>query len=215
MTSIYILYVHDKSIKSPVTFPELQFINPLIYPLLWIGTTTCVNISNVIYDKRSTFTKFKNQKRYYIEYMDLFKYLDTHAFNSDLTIEIKSLETNIPSVELVNSRLAHYLTNYRLFYGSNLILNKEYRVFLTDTSKRFETVVPDREKYDESVPSDERKKQSFKKYSDKFREKINAKSRRYYESHKAELKAKRDAKKTNTAQPETNIEPAALASSAD
>jgi hypothetical protein len=66
-----------------------------------------------------------------------------------------------------------------------------------------------------NLPADERKKQSFKKYAEKFREKINAKSRRYYESHKAELKAKRDAKKTNTAQPEKVIEPAALASSTD
>ena len=209
MTTIYLLYLHDKSVKyTGPGYPDFTFTNPAIYPLLWIGTTNALNLSNVIYDKRSTYNKCKNQKRYFMEYMELFKYLEAHNYNTELSIEIKCLETSLPTTEIVNERMAHNLLIYRTFYGSHLLLNKDYREFLIEGLKRFEKMVPDRLALDPSVSVEERKKISAKKYTETHREKLNAKSRRYYQRNKELIKEKRLAKIaeiSNTAQPNSEI----------
>jgi len=209
MSTIYLLYLHDCSVPNiTAETPEYSFNLGRVFPMLWIGVSTSVNISNIIYEKRAVYKHFKTQKRYYNEYMDLFKYLDNNAHNVDLSIEIMSLESGLPTNEIINDRLSHHLFIYRIFYGCNLILNKEYRDFLTIFTKRASLLEPLRLHHDPSVPPEERKKLSAKKYTETHREKLNAKSRRYYQRNKELIKEKRLSKIaeiSNTAQPNSEI----------
>ena len=73
-SSIYVLYIVDTKLTENV--PTAGWC-PTVhsFPLMWISHSTSLNLSNIVYDKRSTYIKFKNQKRYYSEYMELFKYI--------------------------------------------------------------------------------------------------------------------------------------------
>jgi hypothetical protein len=181
MNTVYALYIQNNGIKpkEPDSSPGLSFPVFSKYPLIWLDTTVSINLSNIIYDKRSTYTKFKNQKRYYKEFMELFKFLENNdCIDCPFSLHIKSIETGIPK-EILDSRLSHHLLSYRVYHGSNLILTPEYRVLLDKESKRFYLAK------ESENPVDAR------------RERLNAKSKRYYDRNKEKLKEKRDAKKAS------------------
>jgi hypothetical protein len=123
--------------------------------------------------------KFKNQKRYYSEYMELFKFIDTHDY---IPIHLKScfhnLESGIRS-DLITDRLMHYLFYYRVYYGDRLILSPDYRRLIETHVKLFKERVPET-----ITPTD-----------DERRARLNAKSKRYYSRNKELIKARRDEKK--------------------
>lgn len=191
--SIFCLYVYDSYMEEIPEELELKW-DLLRFKMLWIGTSSSINLDNVIYDKRSTYTKFKNHKRYYSEYMELFKYLETENHTKSLTIGLKFLETDIPSQEILNERLMHYLFNYRLIYGDRLCLNNEYRCLLQTkiNISSFKNICL---VFEPDVDPKERKKISNKKYTLNNRECVNAKSARYYQRNKELLKEKRNLKK--------------------
>jgi len=194
-SSIYLLYLCDSNVKSESTYPELKWA-PYIssnqsFPLMWISHSASLNLSNIVYDKRSTYIKFKNQKRYYSEYMELFKYIDNNT-NPYLSVKLHTLEIDIPNKQILNARLGWYLHLYRVYYGERLLLNPEYRG-LIDT--RLTQLTSDRLVFEPDVPPAERKKQSSQKYAETHRDRLNAKSKRYYERNKLRLKEKRDAAK--------------------
>jgi hypothetical protein len=193
MTSIYLLYVVDTTVTPEIdpdsNFPGLYFQDKARYPLMWIGTTTSINTGSVLYDKRSTYMKFKNQKRYYSEYMDLFKFIDANDYiPTRFKTCFHNLEAGI-SVDLVNDRLMHYLFMYRVYYGDRLILNPTYRFLIEKYLKLLKERVPE----------------PIVVLDDQRRERLNAKSKRYYARNKEAIKArrnerKRDAVIENTAQ---------------
>jgi len=147
--------------------------------LMWIGTTTCINTNGVLYDKRSTYMKFKNQKRYYSEYMDLFKFIDANDY---IPTRFKSCFHNLESgisVDLVNERLMHYLFMYRVYYGDRLILNPEYRILIETHVKFLKDRVPE----------------PMVVLADHRRDRLNAKSKRYYSRNKEAIKSRREERK--------------------
>ena len=190
MTSLYLLYVVDTSISGVESdYPRLEFQDKVRYPLIWIGTTTSVNTGSVLYDKRSTYMKFKNQKRYYSEYMELFKFIDTHDYiPTHLKACFHNLESGIKS-DLITDRLMHYLFYYRFYYGDRLILNPSYLFLLEKQLKLFKERVP------ETITAS----------ADDRRERLNAKSKRYYARNKEIIKARRDQRK-HDAVPDAVIE---------
>jgi len=191
MTTIILLYIIDGTVKSKDVL-ELSFPVSMKHPLLWIGTTTSMNTNSVIYDKRSTYIKFKNQKRYYSEYMELFKYIDLHeSLLSPYTVSLITLEAGIPTKELVQDRLMHYLHTYRIYYGDRLVLSPDYRRLIEAQLKLFENRVPE-----PLTPTD-----------DERRERLKAKSKRYYARHKDLIKARRDQKKLEPVEPVATPEP--------
>jgi len=200
-STVYILYVEDPSIPvGPCTeitskSTELNF-NTKRFPMLWIGSTESLKLDNIIYDKKSSYLKFKNQKRYYRSFMDLFKYVEhQHESNPNLVIKIHSLETNVTDVDSV---IKKYLLIYRLRYGTNVILSDpKHKLMVEEYVTKISTLSFCRIVYDPSLPVDERKKLSNQKYIDTNRERLNAKSKRYYERNKEKLKEKRDAKKAS------------------
>jgi hypothetical protein len=194
MHTVYLLYIQEIKTKSTDTqdgpnacFPASPVSSfSLKYPLMWFGTTTCINLSNTISDKKGVYTKFKNQSRYYKEFMELFKYLDNHSsIDCPYGIYLKVIERGILA-ENLELKLRHHLFVYRMFYGSALILSNEYRVLL---QKELDQCVS--KKVVSTDLEDQRKR-------------MNEKSRKYYEKNKAKIKAKRDSKKSaviaNTAQ---------------
>jgi hypothetical protein len=179
MNTVYVLYIQNNGIKSkePESGPDFSFPNFSKYPLIWFDTTTSVNLASIIYDKRSIYTKFKNQKRYYKEFMELFKYLENNdCIDCPFSLHIKSIETGI-SKENLESRLSYHLLNYRVYHGSTLILSPGYRILVDKELKR-------------SYLSKESENPV-----DSHRDRLNAKSKRYYERNKEKLKEKRAAKK--------------------
>jgi hypothetical protein len=192
MTSIFLLYVVDTTVNPDIDpendFPSLQFQEKARYPLMWIGSTTSVNTGSVLYDKRSTYMKFKNQKRYYSEYMDLFKFIDAHDY---IPTRFKTCFHNLESdVEILNDRLMYYLYYYRIYYGDRLVLNREYRFLIEKQLKQFSLPLPIADTS-----------------ADVKRERLNAKSKRYYARHKDLIKARRDQKKLEPVEPVATPEP--------
>jgi len=189
-SSIYVLYLVDTKVGENV--PTADWCSTVhSFPLMWISHSTSLNLSNIVYDKRSTYVKFKNQKRYYSEYMELFKYIENSS-NPYLSVKLHTLENDIPDKRTLNLRLGLYLHLYRVYYGERLLLNPEYRG-LIDT--RLTQLTSDRLVFEPDVPPAERKKQSSQKYAETHRDRLNAKSKRYYERNKLRLKEKRDAAK--------------------
>ena len=115
-STVYILYVDDPSVPvSPgidiTSKGTVLNFNTKRFPLLWIGSTESLKLDNIIYDKKSSYLKFKNQKRYYRSFMDLFKYVEQqHESNPNLVIKIHSLETDVTDIDSV---IKKYLLIYR------------------------------------------------------------------------------------------------------
>ena len=191
MVSIFLMYVCEDGIIPELSWAEKCGSRDPRIKLMWIGSSTSVNLNNIIYDKRSIYTKCKNQSRYYSEFMELFKYIDTHDYFTNLRIGLKCLETDIPSQEILTNRITSHLTVHRIFYGDRLVLCNEYRNLLE--LKLNESV--SRLVHAPDVTAEDRKKISSKKYTDTHREALNAKSQRYYARNKDRLKAARDALK--------------------
>jgi hypothetical protein len=196
MTTIFMLYVVDSTVTPEIppanNYPGLIFQEKARYPLLWIGTTTSINTSSVLYDKRSTYIKFKNQKRYYSEYMELFKFVESNDYiPTHLKVCFHSIESDIPTKELVQDRLMHHLFMYRIYYGDRLITNHTDRFLIEKYLKAFKERVPE-----PVVVIDEHR-----------RERLKAKSKRYYARHKDLIKARRDQKKLEPVEPVATPEP--------
>jgi hypothetical protein len=174
MNSIFLLYVCDETVDS--SYDLCSFPDSLKYPLLWIGTSMSGSVDNIIYDKRSIYNKCKNQKRYYSEYMEIFKYVE--RFETPLhpfSVKMNILETDILTKEILEERLMHYLLQYRVYHGDRLVLNPHYRMLLgLKITIRGEPL---------PILHDIR------------RERQNAKSKRYYLKHKEVIKARREQKK--------------------
>ena len=126
--------------------------------------------------------------------MDLFKYVEhQHESNPNLIIKLHTLETGVTDIDSV---IKKYLLIYRLRYGTNVILSDpKHKLMVEEYVTKISTLSFSRIVYDPAVPADERKKLSNQKYIDTHRERLNAKSKRYYERNKEKLKEKRDAKK--------------------
>jgi len=178
MTTIFLLYVVDSTVKSKDVLAP-SFPVSMKHPLLWIGTTTSINTGNIVYDKRSTYIKCKNQKRYYSEYMELFKYIDRHdSLCSPYIVSLLTLETGVTK-ELVQDRLMHYLFTYRIYHGDRLVLSPGYRRLIETHVKLLKERVPE----------------PMVVLDDQRRERLNAKSKRYYARNKEAIKSRREERK--------------------
>jgi hypothetical protein len=200
-STVYILYVDDPSVPVPKSIDitsksTVSNFTTKRFPMMWFGSTEVLKLDNIIYDKKSSYLKFKNQKRYYRSFMDLFKYVEQqHESNPNLVIKLHTLETGVTDVDSV---IKKYLLIYRLRYGTNVILSDpKHKLMVEEYVGKISTLSFSRIVYDPSVPADERKKLSNQKYIDTHRERLNAKSKRYYERNKEKLKEKRDAKKAS------------------
>ena len=71
---IYLLYVYDTQIRCPGDHPPLEMgiVNMNRYRFLWIGRTNREDLTGILYDKRSCYSRFKKSDRYFIGYMDAF-----------------------------------------------------------------------------------------------------------------------------------------------
>jgi len=203
--TVYMLYVEDSSIPVPVESDILSPfpVNTRRYPVLWLGSSSVQNLDNVIYDKRSSYNKFKNQKRYYRSFMDIFKYMEQHSEgNPNLFIKLHTLEKDVTDIESV---IKKYILMYCLAYGNNLIkTDPKHKCIIEEHIKKIGNNEFSRAVYDTSLSLEERKKLSNEKYQNTHRKRLNEKSKRYYERNKEILKEKREAKKLaaieNTAQ---------------
>jgi hypothetical protein len=189
MNKLYILYVSQSdrlSVRSTIPILDFNVVNN--YPLLYIGSTKSESLNTIIYDKRGSYVKCGDHKRFYRGFMELFKY---HEMNPSIsTLGVHLLESGI-SDESLSDRMRHWLFVYRMVYGSNLVISD----IKTELSTMLcMDIVCKREVYGPSIPKADRQVLSRKKYEDQHRDRLNAKSKRYYESHKEILKAKRAAK---------------------
>jgi len=204
-TSIYILYVTDSTVKISENmktydkgFPPLYF--PIIglnkYPMIWIGTTHYTELQSVIYDKRSCYTKFKNQLRYWKDFMELFKYVELNQNGSNLVIDIHKLDSS-DDPEISRSLLMKQFNLYRLYYGNSLVsMDQDSKRLIEDIAKGFPIISKPvkRTVFEPSIPKETRLLITRKNYEKTHRQQINDKNKRYYERHKEELKEKRQAK---------------------
>jgi len=196
MNTLYLLYVDDTSIDSSGSVTDLVLGGSRKYPSMCFGTTKSSVLDNIIYDRRSSYVKFKNQKRYYRDYMEIFKFTDLHSSsNPHLAVRIISLKCDI-SDNQIPSVLKTFVIVYRLCYGSSLILtDPSQKLIILDHIKYVNDPKHFRLAFEPDVPPAERKKQSCQKYAETHRDRLNAKSKRYYERNKLRLKEKRDAAK--------------------
>ena len=207
MHTVYILYVEDSLfVNSPSTILGLGIGDTRKFPILCLCTSTGANIDNVVYDKRSCYLKFKNQKRYYRYYMDIFKYIDSRPESNGLLVKTQILGSDISDISL-NSYIKKMVILFRLRFGNSFVItDSSHKIFLDEHIKIVNDPTTERIKFESDVSKEERKQISAQKYSDTNREKLNAKSRRYYERNKELIKQKRLAKNAeNTAQPNTEI----------
>ena len=188
-TSIYVLFVIEPGME-PLhrEYPDTEsFSTTSRFPLMWLGTSECKSLCNLVYDKRSVYTKFKNHLRYYSDYMEVFKFVEMNSHIVGLTVRFHCLEKVFSKSNVVD-RLCYYLLRYRMYHGDRLILTNGYRKLMQASFEK-SMHVP------RLLTSAEQKKLTIKKYVEAHREQINEKSRRWYESHKEVLKERRDAKK--------------------
>jgi len=191
----FMMYVVDKSVAvgEESALPEL---NPGIvktnkYPCIVFGYTTVEDLDTVLKDRRSLYAQFKNHKRYYKDYMEVFKYVDKMNQNGNLTVNIRKLGTNNDKNELLESMYTTVI-KYRLFYGSSCKVD-EWLVAIAslnmDVGFSKVVVVP------KVMTSEEKRKISRKRYEDKVRDTLREKSKNYYATHKEELAEKRRIKR--------------------
>ena len=205
MNKVYVLYTSCERVHLsgtevlPLDIPLLDFNLTNRFGLLYIGSTKSETLNTIIYDKRGSYVKCGDHQRYYRPFMDIFKYQER---NPEFCIGVHLLESSVPDDQL-NTILNKYLVRYRLIYGDRLILDGNIKKMLIDYTNVDHHV---REVYGPSIPKAERQVLSRKKYEDHHRDRLNAKSKRYYESHKEILKAKRAAK---------NVIPAVVDNTAD
>ena len=190
----FMMYVVDKSVVAgDSTVPEL---NPMIsktkkYPCIVFGYTTVEDLDTVLKDRRSLYGQFKNHKRYYKDYMEVFKYVDKMNQNGNLTVNIRKLETNNNKNELLESMYTTVI-KYRLYYGDACQMDEWLSAIASlnmDVGFSKVVVVP------KVMTSEEKRKISRKRYEDKVRDTLREKSKNYYATHKEELAEKRRMKR--------------------
>jgi len=142
----------------------------------------------VVKDRRSIYNKFKNNNRYYKEYMEVFKYSEKHSVDR---VEIHELGT-ADNKEAMMDLLLEYVIKYRLFYGDRCSV-EEYilKIELLNVEVGFSKVV----KVPKTLTSAEKRKISRKRYEDSVRDSLREKSRNYYSLNKKELSEKRRLKR--------------------
>jgi len=201
-TTIYVLYVTDTSVKVPdnlkihdTGFPPLFF--PIIglnkYPVVWIGKTLYDEIESVIYDKRSCYTKFKNQTRYWKDYMELFRYVELNQNGSNLVVGIHKLESTDDS-DKSNDLLMKHFKNYRLYYGNTLVsMDQDSKRLIENivNSSQIKVLPKSKMVFEPDIPLEDRRRITRKNYEKNHREQRIEKNKKYYEEHKEELKQKR------------------------
>ena len=191
---LYLLCVEDPSITFSENFPCLDrhASSSKKYRFLYLGISKHINLNIILNDKRNAYNKFKHNERFYIDYMLAFQLVDQCK---DLVISIYKISEN-------DDEYSFYINLfwYRQCYGSAMSLTDSQYLKLKDVLKLPNTrpvveipniiiTVLKKEKLD--LPFEERQKVYRKRYEDKNRASINAKSARYYQIHKEELKEKR------------------------
>ena len=160
------------------------------------GYTSLIKLSRVILDRKSVYVKFKNQRRYYKEYMEVFRYTDpgdTFHYNPMLNVFIKLME-KVTGEENVADAMNLMIIKHKILYG-DLVVNRldksiADRIILKEPVVEH---VPELEPAPE-LTSAEKRKLSRKKYEDTIREKLRQKSKDYYAANKEVLREKRLAK---------------------
>jgi hypothetical protein len=169
------------------------------------GYTTLNSMQRVLVDRRSVYTKFKNQKRYYKDYMEVYRYTDpgdNKNYNPRLNVFIKLMD-KVTGEKSVNESMNLMIIKHKLLYG-DVVINRVdksiiERVLLKDPleQKAGPVLVPEQEQV---LTSAEKRKLSRKKYEDSIREKLRQKSKDYYAANKEILREKRLAKEAAAAE---------------
>jgi len=191
---LYILYVEDPKVRLDTDYPisELYVSNSKKYKFLYLGISKHIDTSLVLNDKKTAYNRFKRNERFYIDYMLAFQLVDQCK---DLAIGIYKISDN-------DDEYSFYINLfwYRQCYGSTIPITDSQYLKIKDVLKLPNTrpvveipniiiTILKKEKLD--LPFEERQKVYRKRYEDKNRVSINAKSARYYQIHKEELKEKR------------------------
>ena len=197
MNKVYVLYTSCERVHLSGTevLPLLDFNLTNRFGLLYIGSTKSETLNTIIYDKRGSYVKCGDHQRYYRPFMDIFKYQER---NPEFCIGVHLLESSVPDDQL-NTILNKYLVRYRLIYGDRLILDGNIKKMLIDYTNVDHHV---REVYAPSIPKAERQVLSRRKYEENNRDRLNAKSKKYYDTHKEILKVKRAARDSACAVPD-------------
>ena len=199
MFSVFLLWVHPVDDTTTEVFnpPPEQLPEPIEYfNKMTLGYTNAASINHILADRKSNFTKFTRYSRNYKNYMELFREVENNL--GKLEVSIKLLRGNIETKEECLREYLRLLREYRFFYGDKCIVpetRKEYNNLLGFLAPPPESVVPSEP--EPELSKEERRRISRRKYETKVRERLNQKSRLYYESHKEELKAKRVLAKRN------------------
>jgi len=165
------------------------------------GYTTLNSMQRVLVDRRSVYTKFKNQKRYYKDYMEVYRYTDpgdNKNYNPRLNVFIKLMDKVIGE-ENLRDALDLMIIKHKLLYG-DVVANKVNksiveRVIFKDPPEQEPAPKPE-----PLLTSAEKRKLSRKKYEDSIREKLRQKSKDYYAANKEVLREKRLAKEAAAAE---------------
>jgi hypothetical protein len=159
------------------------------------GYTTLNSMQRVLVDRRSVYTKFKNQKRYYKDYMEVFKYTDSSDnkhYNPKLEVYIKRMEKVIGE-ENLSDALNLMIIKHTLLYGDT-VANKVNKSIIQRVILKEPVIPVPAPKPEPVLTSAEKRKLSRKKYEDSIREKLRQKSKDYYAANKEALREKRLAK---------------------
>jgi hypothetical protein len=165
------------------------------------GYTTLNLLNRALVDRRSVYTKFKNQKRYYKDYMEVFKYTDpgdNKHYNPKLEVYIKLMEKVIGE-ENLRDALDLMIIKHKLLYGDTVANRLEKSII----ERLILKVPPEKKPAPKPEPvltSAEKRKLSRKKYEDSIREKLRQKSKDYYAANKEALREKRLAKEAAAAE---------------
>jgi hypothetical protein len=165
------------------------------------GYTSLNSMSRVVLDRRSMYVKFKNQRRYYKDYMEVFKYTDpgdTLHYNPRLNVYIKLME-KVTDEKKLNDTMNLMIIKYKLRYGDAVVNNVNNSIIDRVILKEPVILVPKPEPAPE-LTSAEKRKLSRKKYEDSIREKLRQKSKDYYAANKEILREKRLAKEAAAAE---------------
>ena len=194
MFSVFLLWVHE-STEGTEKFPELEYSSTVVNNLMTLGYTSATSINHILADRRSNYTKFRRYTRNYKSYMELFKEVEGNV--GKLEVSIKLLQGNIESKEECIKEYLRHLKEYRFIYGDKCIFPEtptEYYNLLSQIAPHPEPP-PQAVEAELELSKEERRRISRRKYETKVRERLNQKSKLYYETHKEELKAKRITKR--------------------
>jgi hypothetical protein len=165
------------------------------------GYTTLNSMQRVLVDRRSVYTKFKNQKRYYKDYMEVYRYTDpgdNKNYNPRLNVFIKLMD-KVTGEKSVNESMNLMIIKHKLLYG-DVVANKVSKSIVERLIFKDPPEQEPAPKPEPVLTSAEKRKLSRKKYEDSIREKLRQKSKDYYAANKEALREKRLAKEAAAAE---------------